>query len=128
MTGSPIYISIADHPWGPFTQQKCLYKIPVEHAAAYITCVHPQLSKTGEIVVSYNMNPADLKRYTPKSDGTAEEHIDNGFWRNFNAPESADLYQSHFVRIFNWQKLYGIPNEGPIKEPNFVAIPELLNH
>ena len=125
MTGSPIYISIADHPWGPFTQQKCLYKIPVEHAAAYITCVHPQLSKTGEIVVSYNMNPADLKRYTPKSDGTAEEHIDNGFWRNFNAPESADLYQSHFVRIFNWQKLYGIPNEGPIKEPNFVAIPEL---
>lgn len=128
MTGSPIYISIADHPWGPFTQQKCLYRIPAEHAAAYITCVHPQLSKTGEIVVSYNMNPADLKRYTPKSDGTAEEHVDNGFWRNFNAPESADLYQSHFVRIFNWQKLYGIPNEGPIKEPNFVAIPELLNH
>ena len=32
------------------------------------------------------------------------------------------------AQIFNWQKLYGIPNEGPIKEPNYVAIPELLNH
>lgn len=125
MTGSPICISVADHPWGPFTNQHELFRIPSEHAAAYITMVHPQLSRTGEIVVSYNMNPVDLVTYTPKADGTAEEHVANGFWRNFNGRESADLYQSHFVRIFNWQKIFNVPNEGPIQEPNFVAIPEL---
>jgi len=118
ITGGDITIKQAEHPWGPFTKNFPLFRIPPEHAVTYGAFLHPQLSRTGEIVISYNMNPADSKTYSMQSDGTLKEEVHNGFARNFNERESADLYQSHFLRIFNWQSLYGVPDIGPIKDPN----------
>lgn len=115
-TNGNIYILQAEHPWGPFGNRKAVYDVPDTHNATYNSFVHPQLSRTGEIVVSYNMNPADLVTYTKGSDGKAVENTANGFWRNFNARGSADLYQPHFIRIFNWQSLFGVPNTGAIQD------------
>lgn len=118
ITGGDITIKQAEYPWGPFTKNYALFRIPSNQAITYGAFVHPQLSRTGEIVVSYNMNPNDLTEYSLNADGTLKESVHNGFARNFNDRESADLYQSHFIRIFNWQKLYGVPNIGPIEDPN----------
>ncbi len=118
ITGGDITIMRGSCPWGPFDNQYSLFRIPAEHAMAYGAFVHPQLSRTGEIVVSYNMNPADTPRYSLNSDGTLKEETHNGFARNFNDRGSADLYQSHFIRIFNWQSLYGEKNLGPTEDPN----------
>lgn len=118
ITGGDITIMQGEHPWGPFSKQYGLFRIPSEHSVTYGAFVHPQLSRTGEIVISYNMNPADITRYSLNADGTLKEETQNGFARNFNDRESADLYQSHFLRIFNWQSLYGVENIGPIEDPN----------
>lgn len=116
ITNGNIYIMQSEHPWGPFKNRKTLYDVPDEHSATYNTFVHPQLSRTGEIVLSYNMNPTDITYYTKGSDGSAVENTTGGFWRNANAWGSADLYQPHFIRIFNWQKLFGVENTGPITD------------
>ena len=113
MLDSPIYIYQASKPWGPFINRKELYVIPKEHTVTYNCFVHPQFSRTGELVISYNMNPGDIVTYTKKSDGTVEEHNNNGFWRNFNAWGSSDLYQPHFIRVFGWQNLFRVKNTGP---------------
>jgi len=113
MLDSPIYIFQSSRPWGPFLNRKELYTIPKEHSVTYNCFIHPQLSRTGELVISYNMNPVDLITYTKKADGTAEEHSTNGFARNFNAWGSSDLYQPHFIRVFGWQNLFRIKNTGP---------------
>ena len=120
MTDSPVYIMQADNAWGPFRNRKVLYNIPKEHSATYNVFVHPQLSRTGELVLSYNMNPTEKITYTKGSDGKVVEHGGDGFWRNFNAWGSSDLYQPHFLRIFNWQSLYGIKNTGPIEDMGIV--------
>ena len=116
MTNSPVYIMRADHPWGPFTEQKKLYDVPSTHNDTYNCFVHPQLSRMGELVISYNMNPADATTISVGEDGKAVENVQNGFWRNFNAWGSSDLYQPHFIRVFNWQKLYGETYDGPLKD------------
>lgn len=116
MTNSPIYIMQAEHPWGPFKNRKELYVVPQTHNATYNCFVHPQLSKTGELVISYNMNPADKVEYTKDHDGKVVEQTINGFARNFHSWGSADLYQPHFIRVFDWQKLYGIKNIGPMRD------------
>lgn len=118
ITGGDITIKQAEHPWGPFTKNYSLFRIPPEQSVTYGAFVHPQLSRTGEIVISYNMNPGDNTTYTMQTDGTLKEEVHNGFARNFNDRESADLYHSHFIRIFNWQSLYGVQNIGPIEDPN----------
>lgn len=116
MTNGRIYIMQAEEPWGPFKNRKTLYTVPQKHNATYNTFVHPQCSRTGELVISYNMNPADITTYERADNGDAIETVHNGFWRNFNAWGSSDLYQPHFIRIFNWQKLYGVENIGPITD------------
>lgn len=121
MLDGNIFIYQAEHPWGPFGNRKNLFKIPKEHTSTYNSFVHPQLSRTGELVVSYNMNPGENVTYTKDENGNAVEHRNDGFWRNFNARESADLYQPHFIRIFNWQDLFGVENIGPA-EDNGIAV------
>ena len=113
MMNGPIYIMQSDYPWGPFKNRKRLYNVPSEHNATYNCFVHPQLSRTGELVISYNMNPSSITYYTKGSDGKAVEHTTDGFNRNFNAWGSSDLYQPHFIRVFDWQRLFGIENTGP---------------
>ena len=115
-----IYIYQAKDPWGPFTNRKCLYNVPDEHAATYNTFVHPQLSRTGELVISYNMNAVTLVTYHKNSKGEIVEDNSDGFWRNFNAWESADLYQPHFIRVFGWQELFGQPDLGPVTDAGII--------
>jgi len=102
--GQQVYIWQGDHPWGPFTNsnRKILYVTqaitptnkPAEPGATYNAFLHPQLSKRGELVISFNNNPQN-------------------FWDNFNTPGSANLYLPYFVRIFNWYKLWNLPNPDP---------------
>jgi hypothetical protein len=87
--GRKIFLFESDSPLGPFTNQKLLYEVPEEHGAgsmfSYNAIVHPELSKSGELVVSYSKNP-------------------NNFWDNFTQPGSADKYLPVFIRIKNWKE------------------------
>ncbi|MDF2192304.1 DUF5005 domain-containing protein [Paraflavitalea sp. CAU 1676] len=86
--GLNIDIWEASSPVGPFTNQRTLYQIPEKYQLpefiTYNAVVHHSLSRHGELVISYNINPGD-------------------FWSNFNKPGSADRYRPWFVRVFNWQ-------------------------
>ncbi|GEP94270.1 DUF5005 domain-containing protein [Chitinophaga cymbidii] len=85
--GLDIYIQESATPVGPWTNKRTLYRIPEQYTGDIITYnafVHHALSREGELVISYNINPTD-------------------FNSNFNAPGSADRYRPFFVRVFNWQ-------------------------
>lgn len=85
--GLDIYIQEALSPVGPWTNKRTLYHIPDKYSVDFISYnafVHHALSRTGELVISYNINPSD-------------------FATNFNKPGSADRYRPYFVRVFNWQ-------------------------
>jgi len=85
--GLDIYILEAPTPVGPWTNKRTLYRIPERYSGDMITYnafVHHALSREGELVISYNINPVD-------------------FATNFNRPGSADRYRPYFVRVFNWK-------------------------
>lgn len=86
--GRDIYIFEANSPIGPWINKRTIYKIPERYDGkeilTYNATVHAGLSKLGELVISYNINPLD-------------------FWSNFNAPGSADRYRPFFIRVFNWK-------------------------
>jgi hypothetical protein len=85
--GLDIYILESSTPVGPWTNKRTLYRIPEKYTNDIITYnafVHHALSREGELVISYNINPVD-------------------FNSNFNAPGSADRYRPYFVRVFNWK-------------------------
>jgi hypothetical protein len=85
--GLDIYILESDTPVGPWTNKRTLYRIPDQYTGDMITYnafVHHALSREGELVISYNINPVD-------------------FATNFNKPGSADRYRPYFVRVFNWK-------------------------
>jgi hypothetical protein len=87
--GSKIFLFESGSPMGPFTNKKLLYEVPEVHGSgelfSYNAIVHPELSKAGELVVSYSKNL-------------------NNFWDNFNHPGSADKYLPVFIRIKNWKE------------------------
>lgn len=86
--GRDIKIWESASPAGPFINGRTLYRIPAKYQMpefiSYNAAVHPALSRFGELVISYNINPTD-------------------FWSNFNNPGSADRYRPYFVRVFNWE-------------------------
>lgn len=85
--GLDIFILESDSPVGPWTNKRTLYRIPDQYTGDMITYnafVHHALSREGELVISYNINPVD-------------------FNSNFNKPGSADRYRPFFVRVFNWK-------------------------
>lgn len=86
--GQDINIWEGPSPAGPFTNQRTIYRVPDKYNGTeiltYNAVVHHALSRHGELVISYNINPLD-------------------FWSNFNNPGSADRYRPWFVRVFNWQ-------------------------
>lgn len=85
--GLDIYILESNTPVGPWTNKRTLYHIPDQYSVDFISYnafVHHALSRTGELVISYNINPTD-------------------FNSNFNSPGSADRYRPYFVRVFNWK-------------------------
>ncbi|WP_207513725.1 DUF5005 domain-containing protein [Longitalea luteola] len=86
--GLDINIWESNSPVGPFVNQRTIYRIPQQYTlpefVTYNAVVHHALSREGELVVSYNINPTD-------------------FWSNFNNPGSADRYRPWVVRIYNWK-------------------------
>lgn len=85
--GLDIYILESNTPVGPWTNKRTLYHIPDQYSGDFISYnsfVHHALSREGELVISYNINPTD-------------------FASNFNHPGSADRYRPFFVRVFNWK-------------------------
>ncbi|MGN7720477.1 DUF5005 domain-containing protein [Chitinophaga sp. 22620] len=85
--GLDILIYESSTPVGPWTNKRTLYRIPEKYTGEFITYnafVHHALSREGELVISYNINPVD-------------------FNSNFNKPASADRYRPYFVRVFNWK-------------------------
>ncbi|MGN0069621.1 MAG: DUF5005 domain-containing protein [Prevotella sp.] len=111
-----ICISQSETPYGPFASRKVLYTIPQEMRTASRVTVHPQLSRMGELVLSYNMDPADITVYVKGDDGSGEEKTLTGTARKTNAWGSANLNQTHFLRFFNWQSMFGVENAGPIQD------------
>lgn len=85
--GLDIYILESATPVGPWTNKRTLYHIPDQYSGdiiSYNAFVHHALSREGELVISYNINPTD-------------------FNSNFNRPGSADRYRPYFVRVYNWE-------------------------
>lgn len=95
--GRGVYIYRSDKPYGPFTDQKLLFTLPVTldkignpyHQRWYMINLHPALSRTGELVFSTNSDPTN-------------------FWDNFNREGSADFYRPFFFRVFNWEHVYDV--------------------
>lgn len=85
--GLDIFIQESATPVGPWTNKRTLYHIPDKYGVDFISYnafVHHALSREGELVISYNINPTD-------------------FATNFNKPGSADRYRPFFVRVYNWK-------------------------
>jgi len=118
-----IYIMQGSQPWGPFSGRKRLCGMPTEQKNTERIVVHPQLSRMGEIVLSYNMVPAATTFITKGDDGMAIENLIEGPERNFGRWVSADLCQPHFYRIFNWQAIYNVQNTGPLTDAALIDIP-----
>ncbi len=124
-----MYMYQADNPWGPFGTRKRLYVFPSEQGAITHVVVHPQLSRMGEVVLSYNASPVASTVITRGANGEAIETVIEGIERNYGQWESADLCQLHFVRMFNWQLLYDEENTGPLTDSGLetfvTAIPDI---
>lgn len=105
--GQEMAIMTSDTPWGPFKDRKILISFPnpldeLQHDPygnsyrfLYMLNLHPALSRSGELVISTNTDPAD----------TAEDAGD-AFWRNFNNPGSADWYRPFYYRVYGWESLF----------------------
>lgn len=91
-----VYIYRSKTPYGPFGEKRLLFVLPGEldklgptaYHWLYMVNLHPALSREGELVFTTNSDPDD-------------------FWKNFNAPGSADYYRPFFYRVFNWKSLFG---------------------
>ncbi|MRS60028.1 DUF5005 domain-containing protein [Larkinella terrae] len=85
--GRRLFLSESNSPVGPWTAKRLLYTVPPEHGTGkvitYNALVHPELSKNGDLLISYCVNASD-------------------FADNFSVPGSADRYRPYFVRITNW--------------------------
>jgi hypothetical protein len=80
-----VYIYESSSPIGPWTNKRVIYLEPgIDGVLTYNASLHQELSREGELVLSYNTNPVN-------------------FGDNFNAPGSADKYRPYFVRIYNWK-------------------------
>ena len=111
-----IWMMTADTPYGQYRLRKSVYDIPTALRNASRLTVHPQLSRMGELVLSYNVEPTDVTVITKGDNDMAIENLISGDERNFYDWESADLDQTHFLRIFNWQAFYSIENTGPTED------------
>ncbi|GAB3320113.1 hypothetical protein GCM10027299_13440 [Larkinella ripae] len=86
--GRRLFLSESSSPVGPWTNKRLLYTVPAEHSTGkvftYNALVHPELSKNGDLMISYCVNATN-------------------FADNFNTPGSADRYRPYFIRVKNWQ-------------------------
>jgi|GEM_PF-363310 len=84
--GHEVYIYESATPVGPWYNKRTIYTVPpLDNVITYNASLHQELSRHGELVLSYNINPTDF------------------FGGNFGSPGTADNYRPHFVRIFHWK-------------------------
>ena len=81
--GDRIFLAESDGPTGPFRNRRTLFCTPETGGDifTYNTFVHPELSTSGELRVSYNINSFDFS----------------------DLFENADLYRPRFLRIDGWR-------------------------
>lgn len=86
--GRRLFLSESTSPIGPWTAKRLLYTVPAEHGTGkvftYNALVHPELSRNGDLMISYCVNAAKFDDL-------------------FNSPGSADRYRPYFIRVKNWQ-------------------------
>lgn len=90
-----IYIYRSDAPYGPFSDQQLLFTLPSridkignpEYSRINDVNIHPELSRSGELVFSACTQAAD-------------------FWDNLTYPGSADFFRPFFFRVFNWKSVF----------------------
>ena len=62
--GDQIFIRRASTPWGPWSRPRPVYRVPnldrSKHHFTYAAKAHPELSKPGELLVSYVVNSFDF--------------------------------------------------------------------
>ncbi len=114
--GGNIQISEGENPWGPFKVQKVIYSVRKDEAVANGVFVHPQLSRMGELVLSYTTDPEAITIYSKGANGEAISTNLDTDQRNRYGWGSASLNQPHFLRVFNWQNIYGIENVGVLQD------------
>ena len=111
-----IQIAMADDPWGPFKVQRRIYTVKSDEAVVNHVFVHPQLSRMGELVLSYVTEPEGITIYSKGSDGEAIATNLTGEERNRYGWGSASLNQPHFLRVFNWQKMFDVSDTGAMQD------------
>ncbi len=82
--GNRIFIAESDTPTGPFRNKRILYCTPESggNIFTYNTFAHPELSDSGELRLSYNINSFDFQ----------------------DIFRDADLYRPRFLKIENWRQ------------------------
>lgn len=115
-TGGAIQMAEGDNPWGPFNVQKVLYNVRKDEAVVNRVFVHPQLSRLGELVLSYTTEPEETTIVTKGANGEAVVTTLDTDQRNRTGWGSASLNQPHFLRVFNWQKMFNVAIDGPITD------------
>ncbi len=116
-----IQMSMADDPWGPFKVQRRLYTVRNDEAVVNHVSVHPQLSRMGELVLSYVTEPEGITLYSKGSNGEAIATDLTGEERNRYGWGSASLNQPHFLRIFNWQQIFSVADTGAMQDAGLSA-------
>ncbi len=81
--GNEIYLFEADLPMGPWTNKRILYCTPETSGQifTYNSFVHPELSESGELRISYNINSFNF----------------------FDILGDVDLYRPRFISVKNWK-------------------------
>ena len=80
--GDKIYVATAPSPTGPFTNRTAVYTAPEAGGniyAPYNIAAHPELSRPGELVVSYNVNSAVLADLYADADNNRARFLDLKF-------------------------------------------------
>lgn len=113
-----IWMLSSSTPYGPFGGRRRLHTVPAEQQDITLLAVHPQLSRMGELPISYCMQPVDITYYRRANTGKALPVVVKGPDRNYYDWGSADLNQVHFLRIFNWQDIFKVENTGPLPDSN----------
>ena len=113
-----IWILTATTPYGPFSGRRRLHTVADEQQDITLLAVHPQLSRMGELPISYCMQPTDITYYRKANTGKALPIVVKGPDRNYYDWGSADLNQVHFLRVIGWQNIFKVENIGPLPDSN----------
>lgn len=116
--GGHIQLSVADSPCGPFKSQTRIYTTEDDERLVTSVAAHPHLSRTGELVISYTVDPEPVTVYTATGAGAPITATDlSTDQRNRTGWGSANLNLPHFLRIFRWQKLMKVDDVGCMNDP-----------